>query len=216
MNDRPTVTIITALVLCLGLGACSSGSASSSVAAAAAGRSDSSTPTAALATASPPSPTSGTTSPAATSPGTTGAAGHCSLIDQPAAETILGFTTKPGLSSPGGGSAQLKKLDDCVYQNLASGSLGYTVAKVDTQIGVAMISAIKARMSGAGTQVSVFDAGMANSIGFTQKLPLGVDSQITVLVGDRLISVASTRKDSNVATSRASAIAAAQKLATSA
>jgi hypothetical protein len=78
-----------------------------------------------------------------------------------------------------------------------------------------MISAIKARMSGAGTRVSVFDAGMANSIGFTQKLPLGVDSQVTVLVGDRLIAVASTRKDGDVAKSRASAIAAAQKLAAS-
>jgi hypothetical protein len=103
-----------------------------------------------------------------------------------------------------------------MYQNPVSGSLGYSVVRVDAGIGAAMVAAAKARRSGAGAQVSTFDAGMPNSIGFTQKLPLGVDSQITVLVGDRLVSVASTRKDSDVAKSRAAAVAAAQKLATSA
>jgi len=137
------------------------------------------------------------------------------MIDQPTAEAILGFTTKPGLSSPTVSTSKLKKLDGCVYENLASGSLGYSVVQVDAGIGAAMVTAAKARMSGAGAQVSTFDAGMPDSIGFTQKLPFGVDSQITVLVGDRLISVASTRKDSNVAKSRASAVAAAQQLAAS-
>jgi hypothetical protein len=138
------------------------------------------------------------------------------MIDQPTAEGILGFTTKPGLSSPTVSTAQMTKLDGCMYQNPVSGSLGYSVVRVDAGIGAAMVAAAKARMSGAGAQVSTFDAGMPNSIGFTQKLPLGVDSQITVLVGDRLVSVASTRKDSDVAKSRAAAVAAAQKLATSA
>ena len=138
------------------------------------------------------------------------------MIDQPTAEAILGFTTKAGLSSPTVSTSKLKKLDGCVYQNLASGSLGYSVVQVDAGIGAAMVAAAKGRMSGAGAQVSMFDAGMPDSIGFTQKLPFGVDSQITLLVGDRLIAVASTRKDGDVAKSRASAIAAAQKLATSA
>jgi hypothetical protein len=138
------------------------------------------------------------------------------MIDQPTAEAILGFTTNAGLSSPTVSTSKPKKLDGCVYQNLASGSLGYSVVQVDAGIGAAMVAAAKDGMSGAGAQVSTFDAGMPDSIGFTQKLPFGVDSQITVLVGDRLISVASTRKDGDVAKSRSAAVAAAQKLATSA
>jgi hypothetical protein len=207
MLARPTVVVITALTVCVGLTACSSGSASSSAAVAAGAVADSATP-------SPPDPAS--TSSVSSSPGTTTARGRCSMIDQPTAEGILGFTTKPGLSSPTVSTGQMKKLDGCAYQNLASGSLGYSVIQVDASIGAAMVAAAKGRMSGAGAQVSMFDAGMPDSIGFTQKLPFGVDSQITVLVGDRLIAVASTRKDGDVPKSRAAAVAAAQKLATSA
>ena len=231
MTVRHPLTIVTALALCLALGGCSSGSAGSGVSAAAAGSTDSATPSVAASTAGPSAPASspastgsastgststGSTSTVSASPGTTAVGGHCSSIDQASAEAILGFSTKPGLSSTVVGTSKMKKLDDCVYQNLASGSLGYTVAQVDAQIGTAMIVAIKARMAGAGTQVTIFETGLPNAIGFTQKLPLGVDSQITVLVGDRLISVASTRKDGDVATSRSAAVAAAQKLAASA
>ena len=226
MTVRHPLTIVTALALCLALGGCSSGSAGSGVSAAAAGSTDSATPSVAASTAGPSAPASspastgsastGSTSTVSASPGTTAVGGHCSSIDQASAEAILGFSTKPGLSSAVVGTSKLKKLDDCVYENLTSGSLGYTVAQVDAQIGTAMIAAIKARMAGAGTQVTIFDTGLPNSVGFTQKLPLGVDSQITVLVGDRLISVASTRKDGDVATSRSAAVAAAQKLAASA
>ena len=231
MTVRHPLTIVTALALCLALGGCSSGSAGSGVSAAAAGSTDSATPSVAASTAGPSAPASspastgsastgststGSTSTVSASPGTTAVGGHCSSIDQATAEAILGFSTKPGLSSAVVGTSKLKKLDDCVYENLTSGSLGYTVAQVDAQIGTAMIAAIKARMAGAGTQVTIFDTGLPNSVGFTQKLPLGVDSQITVLVGDRLISVASTRKDGDVATSRSAAVAAAQKLAASA
>ena len=231
MTVRHPLTIVTALALCLALGGCSSGSAGSGVSAAAAGSTDSATPSVAASTAGPSAPASspastgsastgststGSTSTVSASLGTTAVGGHCSSIDQASAEAILGFSTKPGLSSTVVGTSKMKKLDDCVYQNLASGSLGYTVAQVDAQIGTAMIVAIKARMAGAGTQVTIFDTGLPNSVGFTQKLPLGVDSQITVLVGDRLISVASTRKDGDVATSRSAAVAAAQKLAASA
>jgi len=231
MTVRHPLTIVTALALCLALGGCSSGSAGSGVSAAAAGSTDSATPSVAASTAGPSAPASspastgsastgsastGSASTVSASLGTTAVGGHCSSIDQASAEAILGFSTKPGLSSTVVGTSKVKKLDDCVYQNLASGSLGYTVAQVDAQIGTAMIAAIKARMAGAGTQVTIFETGLPNAIGFTQKLPLGVDSQITVLVGDRLISVASTRKDGDVATSRSAAVAAAQKLAASA
>ena len=216
MTVRHPLTIVTALALCLALGGCSSGSAGSGVSAAAAGSTDSATPSVAASTAGPSAPASSPASTGSTSPGTTAIGGRCSSIDQATAEAILGFSTKPGLSSTVVGTSKLKKLDDCVYENLTSGSLGYTVAQVDAQIGTAMIAAIKARMAGAGTQVTIFETGLPNAIGFTQKLPLGVDSQITVLVGDRLISVASTRKDGDVATSRSAAVAAAQKLAASA
>ena len=138
------------------------------------------------------------------------------MIDQPTAEAILGFSTKPGLSAAVGGTASMKKLDGCVYESLASGSLGYDVVQVSAQIGAAMLGATKARLAAEGASVSPFDPGIANSTGFTQKLPHGVDSQIWLLVGDRLISVASTRKDGDVAKSRAAAVAAAQKLAASA
>jgi len=119
--------------------------------------------------------------------------------------------SEPPSAAAGGGGA-MKKLDGCIYQNLASGSLGYDVAQVDAQIGAAMVGATKARMSAAGAPVSAFDPGIANSTGFTQKLPHGVDSQIWLMSGDHLISVAATRTDGDVAKSRAAAIAAAQKL----
>jgi hypothetical protein len=109
----------------------------------------------------------------------------------------------------------MQKLDGCAYINEASGSLGYTVLKVSPQIGQGMIGAIKARMAGAGGTITMFDAGLPSSVSFTQHLPLGVDSQITVLAGDLLITVASTRKDSNSAKAQAAAKAAAQRLAAS-
>jgi len=151
-----------------------------------------------------------------TSGSTARAAGACSTIDHATAESILGFTTKPGLSASAGASvAGMQKLDGCSYINEASGSLGYTVVKVSPQIGQGMIGAIKARMAGAGAAVTMFDAGLPSSVSFTQHLPLGVDSQITVLAGDLLITVASTRKDSNTAKAQAAAKAAAQRLAAS-
>ena len=215
MLARSTVVVITALTVCVGLTACSSGSASSS-APAASGRTDSATPTASASTASPSTASSSAPSPVSTTSVAAVASGRCSMIDQATAEGILGFSTKPGLSAAVGGTASMKKLDGCVYESLASGSLGYDVVQVTADIGAAMLGATKARLAASGAAVSPFDPGIANSTGFTQKLPHGVDSQIWLLVGDRLISVASTRKDGDVAKSRASAIAAAQKLATSA
>jgi hypothetical protein len=215
MLARSTVVVITAFTVCVGLTACSSGS-NSSAAVAVARVTDSSTPStaasaAASSTASPSAP-----SPAPTTSVAAVAGGRCSMIDHPTAEAILGFSTKPGLSAAVGGTASMRKLDGCVYESLASGSLGYDVVQVTPQIGAAMLGATKARLAAGGASVSPFDPGIANSTGFTQKLPNGVDSQIWLLVGDRLISVASTRKDGDVAKSRAAAVAAAQKLAASA
>lgn len=79
-----------------------------------------------------------------------------------------------------------------------------------------MIGAVKARMtkeaSKPGSPVTVFDAGLPDSVSFTQRFGGGVDSQITVLAGDSFISVAVARKDGNVAKAEASAKAAAERL----
>jgi hypothetical protein len=105
-----------------------------------------------------------------------------------------------------------EKIDGCVYESAANGSLGYDVLQVNAQISQAMISAARARMAQAGAQVTTFDIGLPDSVAFTQHLPSGVDSQVTVVAGDRLITVASTRKDGNTAKSQASATAAAKAL----
>jgi hypothetical protein len=104
----------------------------------------------------------------------------------------------------------MKKLDGCLYESKTDGSLGYDVVQVDPQVAQSMVAAAKAKMASA--PVASYDVGVPNSIGFTQTLPQGVDSQVTIASGDRLITVASTRKDSNVAKSQASAIAAAKLL----
>ena len=206
MPARPLVLVVGALATCLGLAACSSGGQSTTAATAPA---TSAPATSAPATSAPPATTS--SAPVATSPAK--AAGRCSMIDQAAAATILGFSTQPGLSSSAGSAnATIKKIDGCLYQNLTSGSLGYDVAQVDAQLAQAMVGAAKARMAGAGSTVVVFDAGIANSVAFTMHLPKGVDSQITAQSGDLLISVASTRMDGNAAKSQAASIAAMQHL----
>jgi hypothetical protein len=109
----------------------------------------------------------------------------------------------------------MQKLDGCAYINETSGSLGYTVLKVNPQVGQGLIAAIKSRMAGAGGAVTMFDAGLPSSVSFTQHLPRGVDSQITVQAGDLIITVASTRKDANVAKAQAAAKAAAERLVAS-
>lgn len=211
MPARPIVLVAGALATCVGLAACSSGGQTTTAAAAPA---TSAAATSAPATAAPPATTPpATTSSAPVATGPAGAAGRCSMIDQPTAAAILGFSTQPGLSSSAGSSdATMKKIDGCMYQNLTSGSLGYDVAQVDAQLGQAMVGAAKARMSAAGAAVTAFDAGIASAIAFTMRLPKGVDSQITAQSGDLFISVASTRKDGDVAKSRAAAIAAMQHL----
>jgi hypothetical protein len=206
MPARPLVLVVGVLATCLGLAACSSGGQSTTAATAPA---TSAAATSAPATSAPPVTTSST--PVATSPAK--AAGRCSMIDQAAAATILGFSTQPGLSSSAAsGDATMKKVDGCVYQNLTSGSLGYDVVQVDAQLAQAMVGAAKARMAGAGAAVVVFDTGIASSIAFTMHLPKGVDSQITAQSGDLLLSVSSTRKDGDAAKSQAAAIAAMQHL----
>ena len=204
MKHRRSVLAITVLTATLSVAACSSGTSTASNSSARSTTSSSATQT----------PGPGSSSPTATSPSvSTNTSGMCSSIDRPTAESILGFATAAGISSSAGsGGAVMKKIDGCLYEGGANGSLGYDVVQVNAQIGQAMISAAKGKMAGAGAQVTAFDAGLPNSFAFTQHLPIGVDSQVTVLSGDRLITVAATRKDGAVAKAQASAIAAAKAL----
>jgi hypothetical protein len=202
VKHRRPVLVIAVLTAGVIVAACSSGNSTASKSAA-----HSTTSSSAAQTAG-----SGSSPQAAASPSTSAhTSGMCSSIDQQTAETILGFTTAAGSSAKAGtGSSVMKKIDGCFYNGGANGSLGYDVTQVNAQIGQAMISAAKSKMAGA--QVTAFDAGLPNSIAFTQHLPLGVDSQVTVLAGDRFVSVAATRKDGNVAKAQASATAAAKTL----
>ena len=196
MKFRRPVLASTLLAAALGLAACSGTSSIASSPVAASGASQTTVPSA----------TSTPTNPA----GSVQASAGCSYIDQATAASLLGFTTAAGLHGAAGTSAAMKKLDGCMYESKTDGSLGYDVVQVDPQVAQAMVAAAKAKMASA--PVASYDVGVPNSIGFTQTLPQGVDSQVTIASGDRLITVASTRKDSNVAKSQASAIAAAKLL----
>jgi hypothetical protein len=196
MKFRRPVLASTLLAAALGLAACSGTSSIASSPVAASGATQTTVPSA----------SSSPTEPA----GSVQASAGCSYIDQATAASLLGFTTAAGLHSAAGSSSAMKKLDGCMYESKTDGSLGYDVVQVDPQVAQAMVAAAKAKMASA--PVASYDVGVPNSIGFTQTLPQGVDSQVTIASGDRLITVASTRKDSNVAKSQASAIAAAKLL----
>ena len=210
MSVRPLV-LGGAAALCLALTGCSTSGQPAADAA-----SGSSTPAGGSSSGASASSTQATSQAPSTTAVTTAAAaptGQCSPIDQATAATILGFTTKAGISSKSGSAdPRFLKLDGCLYENATSGSLGYTVVKVDAAAAAGMVAAAKAKMAGAGSQVVVFTPGIANSVAFTMHLPHGVDSQITAQAGDRLLSVASTRKDGDAAKSQASATAAMQAL----
>jgi len=212
MPVRPLVPV-GVVAICLALTACSSGTPAATGAAA-----GSSTQAGASSTPSESAPTQAASTPATTASAastttTVAATGHCSTIDQANAASILGFSTKPGISSKVGSvNPSFVKVDDCLFESAASGSLGYTVVKVDAAIAKSMVGSAKSRLAGAGSIAVLFTSGIADSIAFTMHLPHGVDSQITAQAGDRLLSVASTRKDGNTAKSQASAIAAMQVL----
>ena len=91
--------------------------------------------------------------------------------------------------------------------------MGYDVVQVSAALGPQLIAAAKARMKAAGSAIVISEVGMPDSFGFTQRLGKLVDSQVTVLAGDHFKTVAVARKDGEAAKSQASAIAAAQKLA---
>ncbi len=212
MSPRTLVLLTGAVALGAAMSGCSSPASSTSGQTAGAAVAAGETTPAAAAASSPSA--AATPSASATSPtGVTSAKGGCRTIDQAAAAALLGFTTKPGLSSAGGTTnPSFLKLDGCVYQNVTAGSLGYTVIRVDAQTGKAMVGAATARMAGAGSGVAPFTSGIPDSVAFTMHLPKGVDSQITAMAGDTLLSVASTRLDGDTAKSQASAIAAMQAL----
>ena len=205
-----TFELIGAVATCLALAACSTGGPSPTNPSAASPKPTSVGSSASSnQSASPPVGTTGATATATT----VAAAGRCSTIDQATAATILGFATTPGVSSKAGSAdPRFLKLDGCLYQSAASGSLGYTVVQVDATTARSMVQAAKAKMAGAGGPVVTFTSGITNSVAFTMRLPYGVDSQITAQAGDRLLSVASTRKDGDTAKSQASAVAAMQAL----
>ena len=198
MKFRRPVLASTLLAAALGLAACSGTSSIASSPVAASGATQTTVPSA----------SSSPTEPA----GSVQASAGCSYIDQATAASLLGFTTAAGLHSAAGSSSAsaMKKLDGCLYESKTDGSLGYDVVQVDPQFAQAMVAAAKAKMASA--PVASYDVGLPNSVGFTQTLAPGVDSQVTIASGDRLITVASTRKDSNVAKSQASAIAAGKLL----
>jgi hypothetical protein len=196
MKFRRPVLVTTLLAAALGLAACSGTSSIASSPVAASGATQT---TVSSATSTPTTPA-----------GSVQASAGCSYIDQATAASLLGFTTAAGLHSAAASAAAMKKLDDCMYESKTDGSLGYVVAQVDPQLAQGMVDAAKAKMASA--PVASYDVGVPNSFGFTQTLPQGVDSQVTIASGDKLITVASTRKDSNVAKSQASAIAAAKLL----
>ena len=208
-----TFELIGAVATCLALTACSAAGPSPTNPGAA-----SPSPTSVGSSASSDAPTRSASPPAGTTGATAtattvAAAGHCSTIDQATAATILGFASTPGVSSKAGSAdPRFLKLDDCLYQSAASGSLGYTVVQVDAAMARSMVQAAKAKMAVAGGLVVTFTSGITNSVAFTMHLPQGVDSQITAQAGDRLLSVASTRKDGDTAKSQASAVAAMQAL----
>ena len=196
MKFRRPVLASTLLAAALGLAACSGTSSIASSPVAASGATQTTVPSA----------TSTPTEPA----GSVQASAGCSYIDQTTAASLLGFTTAAGLHSAAGSSSAMKKLDGCMYESKTDGSLGYDVVQVDPQVAQAMVAAAKTKMASA--PVASYDVGLPNSVGFTQTLAPGVDSQVTIASGDRLITVASTRKDGDVAKSQASAIAAAKLL----
>ena len=203
---RRPVLAVTLLTVALGLEACSGTTSTTSSSATPSTASRSATQTSGPASTSP-SPTQPTKS--------TKASGRCSSIDQKTAETILGFATAAGRSSTAGSTSSMKKIDGCMYKSATDGGLGYDVVQVNAQVGRMSVGAIKARMAQAGGTVTTFDVGLPNSVSFTMHDPLGVDSQVTVVSGDRLITIASTRKDGNVAKAQASATAAAKLLVSS-
>jgi hypothetical protein len=141
----------------------------------------------------------------------------CTSIDKQAAESILGFSTKAGLSAAKtvGVGSTIKKLDGCIYQSSTDGTLGYDVLQVKGQLGQMMLGSAKARMKAASqtsTTITVFDAGIPHSVSYTLHVGTGVDSQVAVMSGDRFITVAVARKDGNVAKSQTSVKAAAKQL----
>lgn len=206
MTHRRSVLAVVLLTAALGLPACSGTGSTTSAA-----TSDSTSGTS-------PASTPSTSSSTGSSTGSARASGECTSIDQPAAANILGSPTKAGLSSHTTGLAVggMTKTDGCTYKSTSAGSLGYTVLRGNVKFAQTMIGSVKARMtkqsSKPGSAVVLFDAGLPNSVSFTQHFGGGVDSQITVLANDSLISVAVARKDGNVAKAQASAKAAAKQL----
>jgi hypothetical protein len=213
VTHHRSVLAVALLTATLGLTACSGSGSPTSTSEKTTGAGGSTSDTSAS------TPTSSTASSAASTGGSTKATGMCSFIDQKAAERILGFSTKAGLSAAKMAASGIKKLDGCIYQSMTGGTLGYDVLQVDGQLGRMMLGSAKARMKAASktsTTLTVFDAGIPDSVSYTMHVGTGVDSQVAVVSGDKFITVAVARKDGNVAKSQTSVKAAAKQLVSAA
>lgn len=213
--NRRHVFAVTLLTTTLGLTACSAAASGTGTGVGSGVPSGEAGSTAPASSPTPtPTPTATPTPTTGNGGGVTLASGSCSTIDQQTAADILGFPTPPGTeaSKAGAGSEGFKKIEGCSYRSATQGSMGYDVVRVSSALGPQLIAAAKARMKAADSAIVIFEVGMPDSFGFTQRLGKLVDSQVTVLAGDHFITVAVARKDGEVAKSQASAIAAAQKL----
>jgi hypothetical protein len=216
MNRRHVLAAATLLITTAGLTACSAAGSTAAGAGSALP-----TPGAGSGSASSAPVSSTPTASGAASSGSgngSAASGGCSMLDHGAAESVLGFSTEAGKANMAGTAAQggITKVDGCTYRNATQGGLGYDVLKFGSGMGAQYLAAAKARVQAQAGQsaadIKLFDTGLPDSLAFTLTIAKAVDSQVTVLVGDQLVSVAVTRKDGDVAKAQASAIAAAHKL----
>lgn len=211
MTHHRSVLAVALLTATLGLTACSGSGSTTSTSGKSTGAGGSTSGTSAS------TPKSSTASSGASTGGSAKAAGMCSFIDQKGAESILGFSTKAGLAAAkmAGSGSSIKKLDGCIYQSMTEGTLGYDVLQVDGQLGRMMLGSAKDRMKAASktsTTLTIFDAGIPDSVSYTMHLGTAVDSQVAVVSGDKFITVAVARKDGNVAKSQTAVKAAAKQL----
>lgn len=205
MNSR-TAVASAALLSVLALGGCaSSGGSSGTGTTTVGGPGGSPTPTPSVSV--PQTTPSPSVQPAAAGDG-------CTLIDQTTAAQVLGADPGPGKASGGlGEDGGITKVDGCSYE--AAGShLGYDVLVLKSVPPTQMLKMAQAKLkaqagSGGAKQ---FDAGLADSLGFTFKVGSGVDSEIAVVAGEHWVTVAVSRKDGDASITKAQAIAAAQAI----
>ena len=214
--NRRHVFAVTLLTTTLGLSACSAAASGTGTGIGSGVPSGEAGSTAPASSPTPtPTPTATPTPTTGNGGGVTLASGSCSTIDQQTAADILGFPTPPGTeaSKAGAGSEGFKKDRGLFVPQRHSGFDGVRRGPGVGGVGPPADRCGEGSDEAAGSEIVIFEVGMPDSFGFTQRLGKLVDSQVTVLAGDHFMTVAVARKDGEAAKSQASAIAAAQKLA---